>query len=43
MEIQTYSFYPIDARMYIIAENGKAVIIDPCVSEEAKNICNLKT
>ena len=36
MEIQTYSFYPIDARMYIIAENGKAVIIDPCVSEEAK-------
>ena len=36
METLSYSFYPIDARMYIIAENGKAVIIDPCVSEEAK-------
>ncbi len=35
-QIQTYSFYPIDARMYVIAENEKAVIIDPCVSEEAK-------
>lgn len=36
METLSYSFYPIDARMYIIAENGKAVIIDPCVSEDAK-------
>lgn len=33
--IHTYSFYPIDARMYIILENKKALVIDPCVSEEA--------
>lgn len=33
--IHTYTFYPIDARMYIIAENKKALVIDPCQSEEA--------
>lgn len=33
--IHTYSFYPIDARMYIILENKKALVVDPCVSEEA--------
>lgn len=33
--IHTYSFYPIDARMYIILENEKALVIDPCISEEA--------
>lgn len=35
MNIHTYSFYPIDSKMYIILENKKALIIDPCVSEEA--------
>ncbi len=33
--IYTYSFYPIDSRMYILMENEKALIIDPCVSDEA--------
>ena len=36
MNINTYSFYPIDSNMYVILENRKALIIDPCVSEEAK-------
>lgn len=36
MNINTYSFYPIDSNMYVILENKKALIIDPCVSEEAK-------
>ncbi len=35
MNIHIYSFYPIDSKMYIILENEKALIIDPCVSEEA--------
>lgn len=33
--IYTYSFYPIDARMYLVLEGKKALIIDPCISEEA--------
>lgn len=33
--IHTYSFYPIDSRMYILLENEKALVIDPCVSDEA--------
>lgn len=33
--IYTYDFYPIDSRMYILLENTKALIIDPCVSDEA--------
>lgn len=33
--IHTYSFYPIDSRMYILMEGKKALIIDPCISEEA--------
>ena len=36
MDIKSYSFYPIDARMYVIVENGKALIIDPSISEDAK-------
>lgn len=31
----TYFFPPIDERMYLIIENRKAMIIDPCVSAEA--------
>lgn len=38
--IHTYSFYPIDARMYIILENEKALVIDPCISEEALTLLN---
>ena len=33
--IYTYDFYPIDSRMYILLENKKALVIDPCISEEA--------
>lgn len=33
--IHTFSFYPIDARMYILLERTKALVIDPCISEEA--------
>lgn len=33
--IHTYDFYPIDARMYVLLENGNALIIDPCVSDAA--------
>lgn len=33
--IYTYSFYPIDARMYVVLENSKALVVDPCESEEA--------
>ncbi len=38
--IHTYDFYPIDSRMYILAENKKALIIDPCVSDEALQLLN---
>lgn len=33
--IYTYKFHPIDSRMYLLMENGKALIIDPCISDEA--------
>lgn len=33
--IHTFDFYPIDSRMYILPENKKALIIDPCVSDQA--------
>lgn len=33
--ISTYCFYPIDARMYLLIEGTKALVIDPCQSEEA--------
>ena len=35
MEIHDYPFRPIDSRMYLVIEEGKAFIIDPCVSDEA--------
>lgn len=38
--IYTYDFYPIDSRMYILIENKKALIIDPCVSDEALQLLN---
>ena len=36
MNILSYSFYPIDARMYVMVENKRALVVDPCVSEEAE-------
>lgn len=36
--IYTYTFYPIDSRMYILMENEKALVIDPCVSDEARQL-----
>lgn len=38
--IHTYCFYPIDARMYLILENGRALVIDPCISEDALQLLN---
>lgn len=35
MEILSYDFYPIDSRMYLMREKNKALVIDPCVSDEA--------
>lgn len=35
MKIKNYSFPPIDARMYVMIESGRALIIDPCESDEA--------
>lgn len=29
MNIKSYSFYPIDAKMYLLVENHRAVILDP--------------
>lgn len=34
-EINSYSFHPIDARMYMLTENQKTLIVDPCESEDA--------
>lgn len=36
MDIQTYIFEPIDARMYVMIENHSALIIDPNVQEILK-------
>jgi glyoxylase-like metal-dependent hydrolase (beta-lactamase superfamily II) len=33
--IQSYSFYPIDSRMYLLVEGRKALVVDPCIDEEA--------
>ena len=33
--IYTYDFYPIDSRMYVLLENEKALVIDPCISDDA--------
>ncbi len=41
LEVYTYAFQPIDSRMYVILDlnvNGKAIVIDPCVSEEAYSL-----
>lgn len=35
MKINTYNFYPIDSKMYVMVEGAKALLIDPCISEEA--------
>ncbi|MCM1568124.1 MAG: MBL fold metallo-hydrolase [Roseburia sp.] len=35
MRVQDYSFQPIDSKMYIIIEKNKALVIDPCIREEA--------
>lgn len=35
MNIETYTFEFIDAKMYIVTEGSEALVIDPCISEEA--------
>lgn len=34
-ETYSYSFAPIDSRMYLVISNNKALIIDPCVNTDA--------
>lgn len=36
--VKTYSFYPIDSRMYVMTENNKACIVDPCESDEMEQL-----
>lgn len=38
MEIFSFSFQPIDSRMYVIIEDSSTIIIDPCICEEADNL-----
>lgn len=35
MQIRTYTYELIDSKMYIMIEGSEALIIDPCISEEA--------
>lgn len=42
MDIQTYIFEPIDARMYVMIENHSALIIDPNVQETLKTMLQEK-
>lgn len=34
-ELYSFSFEPINSRMYLIISNGRALVIDPCVDENA--------
>lgn len=38
MEIRRFSFQPIDSSMYVMCSHDSAVIVDPCVSEEALSL-----
>jgi len=41
IEIYSYAFQPIDSRMYVILalnDNEEAIVIDPCISEEAQDL-----
>lgn len=40
--IETFCFYPIDARMYVITEGQKALIVDPCISNEVQKLMKKK-
>ncbi len=35
MQIRTYTYELIDSKMYIMIEGSEALIIDPCISEDA--------
>ena len=35
MKVHSFSFQPIDSRMYVMVEKEKALIVDPCISEKA--------
>lgn len=37
MDIQTYIFEPIDARMYVLIEGNSALIVDPSIQKELKD------
>lgn len=42
MDVLNYSCQPIDSRMYCLIENQSAIIMDPCVDEELKNVLEKK-
>lgn len=35
MQIKTFRFLPIDSRMYLITEGDQAVVVDPCIDQQA--------
>lgn len=37
-DLYNFSFSPIDSRMYLVVSNNQALVIDPCVNEEALQI-----
>ena len=42
MQIRTYTYELIDSKMYIMIEGSEALIIDPCISEEAVEMLRSK-
>ena len=38
MEIKRFPFRPIDSSMYVLCGHASAVVIDPCISEDAINL-----
>lgn len=36
--LYSFAFMPIDSKMYILLHEDQAIVIDPCISEEAKQL-----
>lgn len=34
-ELHSFSFQPIDSRMYVLISSNRALVVDPCVNEDA--------
>ncbi|MCK9471830.1 MAG: MBL fold metallo-hydrolase [Bacilli bacterium] len=37
-ELFRYSFMPIDAKMYVLISGNRALIVDPCIDQDALNL-----